>query len=501
MATEYKYDVFISYRRVGGKEIARNVQLALQKNTDWKVFLDLDDLDEGRFDPMIMAAIEEAPTFIVILSSGALDRCAKENDWMRKEILYAHQLGKDIIPLEVDKCYHDEKMSTIPKIVGDVIGTYQFAALDTETLFKKSIEKLIDRIRKGGQKIIKDTETGAIIHVVNDYPCWVYHYRKEMLLAKTEEDNVLHLRKGRHLLEFKAVDCPQALETKKVEITDEEVEDMVEVNLKEKVEAIQKKAEEQKRREEEERPKFNVEGVEYRMIKVEGGSFWMGVQKADPSGQNYDSEAWSDEERVHKVTLRSFYMSEVVVTQALWQAVMGNNPSSFEGPDHPVECVSWNDCQSFVEKLNEELKKDLNGCLFRLPKEAEWEYAALGGNKSKGYSYAGSDDIDKVAWYWKNSGDNYLKGSDDDWDWDKIKKNNCKTHPVKQLSPNELGIYDMSGNVWEWCEDLYEPSSSYRVLRGGSWGDYARGCRVSNRLNYDPDDRHSGIGFRLVLPQ
>ena len=319
MATEYKYDVFISYRRVGGKEIARNVQLALQKNTDWKVFLDLDDLDEGRFDPMIMAAIEEAPTFIVILSSGALDRCAKENDWMRKEILYAHQLGKDIIPLEVDKCYHDDKMSTIPKIVGEIIGTYQFAVLDTEMLFRESIEKLIDRIRKGGEKIKKDTETGAIIHVVNDYPCWVYHYRKEMLLAKTEEDNVLHLRKGRHLLEFKAVDCPQALETKKLEITDEDVEDMVEVNLKEKVEAIQKKAEEQRiaeeqrRREEEERPKFTAGDLEFRMIKVEGGD------------------------------TGTFYIGETQVTQALWQAVMGDNPSYFNGQDHPVESVSWND--------------------------------------------------------------------------------------------------------------------------------------------------------------
>ena len=472
MATEYKYDVFISYRRVGGKEIARNVQLALQKNTDWKVFLDLDDLDEGRFDPMIMAAIEEAPTFIVILSSGALDRCAKENDWMRKEILYAHQLGKDIIPLEVDKCYHDDKMSTIPKIVGDVIGTYQFAALDTETLFKKSIEKLIDRIRKGGEKIKKDTETGAIIHVVNDYPCWVYHYRKEMLLAKTEEDNVLHLRKGRHLLEFKAVDCPQALETKKLEITDEDVEDMVEVNLKEKVETI--KREEEKKA----RSGFTVDGVEFKMIRVEGGS------------------------------MGTFYIGETQVTQALWQAVMGNNPSSFEGLDHPVECVSWNDIcgkdgkgtdpNCFLYKLNLNQKMSKN---FRLPTEAEWEYAAKGGNKSKNYTYAGSDDIDKVAWYWKNSGDNYLKGSDDDWDWRKIEKNNCKTHPVKQLSPNELGIYDMSGNVWEWCEDLYEPSGLYRVRRGGSWFDFARYCRVSNRFYSGPGGGNDGIGFRLVLPQ
>ncbi len=462
---EKQYDVFISYRRVGGKEIARNVQLALQKDTNWKVFLDFDDLDEGRFDPKIMAAIEEAPTFIVVLTTGALDRCAKENDWMRKEILYAHQLGKDIIPLEVDKCYHDDKMSTIPKIVGEVIGVYQFAALDTETLFRESIEKLIIRIRKGGKKVKKGTESGATIHVVNDYPCWVYHFRKEMLLAKTEEDNVLHLRKGRHLLEFKAVDCPQAIEAKKVEITDEDIEDMVEVSLKEKVEAIQKKAEEQriaeeqKRREEEEQAKeraFTIGSVSFKMIRVEDGD------------------------------MGTFYIGETQVTQELWQAVMGNNPSHFEGQKNPVESVSWNDIcgedgtgndpNCFLYKLNKE-----TGEKFRLPKEAEWEYAAKGGNKSKNYIYAGSDDINKVAWYDGNS------------------KNS--THPVKRLSPNELGLYDMSGNVWEWCEDLYAPSSSCRVLRGGSWGIGARSCRVSYRDLDDPGFRIISNGFRLVLPQ
>lgn len=459
---EKQYDVFISYRRVGGKEVARNVQLALQKDTDWKIFLDFDDLDEGRFDPKIMAAIEEAPTFIVVLTPGALDRCAKENDWMRKEILYAYQLGKDIIPLEVDKCYHDDKMSTIPESVGKVVGAHQFSVLDTETLFRDSIEKLIIRIRKGGKKVKKGAESGATIHVVNDYPCWVYHFRKEMLLAKTEEDNVLHLRKGRHLLEFKAVDCPKAIETKKVEITDEDIEDMVEVSLREKVETIKKKeeeqriAEEQKRREEEERPKFNVEGVEFRMIRVEGGD------------------------------MGTFYIGETQVTQALWQAVMGKNPSNFKGWNHPVDCVSWNDIcgkdgtgtdqNCFLYKLNQRTGKN-----FRLPKEVEWEYAAKGGNKSKNYTYAGSNDIKKVAWYDGNS------------------KNS--THPVKRLSANELGIYDMSGNVWEWCEDLYEPASSQRVLHGGSWNDIAEGCRVWLRDSSDPVRRGIVFGFRLVLLQ
>ena len=210
--------------------------------------------------------------------------------------------------------------------------------------------------------------------------------------------------------------------------------------------------------------------------------------------------------RVEGGTMGTFYIGETQVTQALWQAVMGNNPSLFEGLDYPVERVSWFDICSkdgkgtdpncFLYKLNQK-----TGMGFRLPTEAEWEFAAKGGNKNKNYTYAGSDDIDKVAWYWKNSGDNYLKGSDDDWDWDKIKKNNCKTHPVKQLSPNELGIYDMSGNVWEWCEDLYVPKGSARVLRGGSWGNRAGFCRVSSLNDGDLDDRDFSIGFRLVLPQ
>ena len=190
--------------------------------------------------------------------------------------------------------------------------------------------------------------------------------------------------------------------------------------------------------------------------------------------------------RVEGGSMGTFYMGETQVTQALWQAVMGNNPSQYKGPDHPVECVSWFDIcgedgkgtnpDCFLYKLNKKTGKN-----FRLPTEAEWEYAALGGNKSKGFAYAGSDDIDKVAWHDGNS------------------KNS--THPVKQLSPNELGIYDMSGNVWEWCEDLYNSFGSLRVLRGGSWSFSARGCRVSSRDYYGPAYRNYGIGFRLVLPQ
>ena len=246
---------------------------------------------------------------------------------------------------------------------------------------------------------------------------------------------------------------------------------------------------------------FLVDSVKFKMIMVEGGSFLMGAQKTDPSGQNYDIEANDDEKPVHEVKMDTYYMGETVVTQALWKAVMGSSDNQQhekanpewrmrgEGDDFPVYCVSWDECQEFINKLNMKTGKS-----FRLPTEAEWEFAARGGNKSMGCKYAGGNVIGEVAWYGDNSDD--------------------KTHPVKGKKPNELGLYDMSGNVWEWCQDWYEsysdseqnnptgPSNgSNRVLRGGSWFNFAKICRVSYRSYYVPDLRHLNHGLRLVLPQ
>ena len=214
---------------------------------------------------------------------------------------------------------------------------------------------------------------------------------------------------------------------------------------------------------------------------VEGGTFTMGATPEQ------GSDAESAEKPTHKVTLSDYYIGETEVTQALWQAVMGSNPSRFKGKSNPVESVSWNDCQEFIRKLN-----SLTGHTFRLPTEAEWEFAARGGNESKGYKYSGSNSILNVAWYASNS--------------------STKTHAVKTKSPNELGIYDMSGNVLEWCQDWYGSYSSnaqtnptgpatgfYRVMRGGSWSNGAMYCRVSLRISESPDFRFFKYGLRLVL--
>ena len=217
---------------------------------------------------------------------------------------------------------------------------------------------------------------------------------------------------------------------------------------------------------------FTANGVSFKMIAVKGGTFQMGDDGYNP---------------VHQVTLSDYYIGETEVTQELWNAVMGSNPSYFTGNmQRPVEQVSWDDCQTFISKLNQ-----LTGETFRLPTEAQWEYAARGGNQAQGRLYSGSNTIDNVAWYGSNS--------------------SSTTHPVKTKAPNELGIYDMSGNVWEWCSDCYGSYSSaaqtdptgpskgsHRVIRGGSWCEYTTDCCVANRDGYTPTHTNSDQGLRLA---
>ena len=228
---------------------------------------------------------------------------------------------------------------------------------------------------------------------------------------------------------------------------------------------------------------IQVGNVQFEMVYVEGGTFRMGAT------EEQGEDAYDDENPVHRVTLSSYLIGKHEVTQALWEEVMGSNPSyNKQGGDYPVEHVSWDDCQEFIGKLNAR-----TGMQFRLPTEAEWEYAARGGDRSKGYKYAGSGNLDEVGWYGGNSGKH--------------------THPVGEKKPNELGLYDMSGNVWEWCQDWYgdytdeaqtnptgPQSGGIRVLRGGSYWYLARDCRVSNRLiSFDPGSRFDVSGLRLVL--
>ena len=245
---------------------------------------------------------------------------------------------------------------------------------------------------------------------------------------------------------------------------------------------------------------FSYKGASFTMKLVEGGTFEMGAT----------SHFWNDVREIesppHYVEVSSFYMGETLVTQALWKAIMGDNPSSIKGDELPVHNVTHNDCLDFLDKLSK-----MTNLKFRLPTEAEWEYAAKGGKFHSGFKYSGSDDINTVAWYHKNSGD--------------------RLHEVKRKRPNALGLYDMSGNIQEWCSDWYglydpkptksmesvqkwanawlsgvsakdpqgPPRGKYRVCRGGVAGDSAKGCRVTARSGSTPEGKGKGVGLRIVL--
>ncbi len=223
-----------------------------------------------------------------------------------------------------------------------------------------------------------------------------------------------------------------------------------------------------------------IRNVSFTMIKVEGGTFTMGAHEDD-------DEAFENERPEHGVILSDYYIGETEVTQKLWEAVVGFNPSQNSvAEDHPVDNISWRDCEFFIEKLNQ-----LTGMHFRLPTEAEWEFAARGGIKCNNYRYSGSDTIDLVGWYSVNALNN--------------------THPVKTKRPNELGIYDMTGNVWEWCNDWYglytnqfqtNPQGAStgigRVYRGGCCGFNSVCGRVSFRDYFAPNYHNDFLGLRLV---
>lgn len=227
-----------------------------------------------------------------------------------------------------------------------------------------------------------------------------------------------------------------------------------------------------------------LENIIKNMVLVEGGDFIMGL-----TNKRQTDPFLMENPLFHKVSISSFRICKYTVTQNEWNRLMGNNPSEFIGSNRPVTNVSWFDCQEFIEKIN---KITDNRRHFRLPTEAEWEYAARGGNKSKGYIFAGSNNLEQVAWTDLNSGG--------------------KTHDVGTKQPNELGLYDMTGNIWEWCNDWYEEydlaykkdpqgaaGGTERIFRGGAYDNFEWDCPVGQRSFNRPLTRTNGLGFRLVV--
>ena len=576
MSQVKKYDIFISYRREGSKNIARLLKTELGLR-GYHAFLDFDELKDGRFDKRIMDAIDAAPVFMFILSEHALDRCVDENDWVRKEIEYAMETERHIVPINPDKSFSDFP-EYVPKSLKDGLGLHHFSQLLLDDLFNQTMDKLVvERLEPilGKRNRYQMSTIGATIHLSTDANCEVYRYGKHECNVVTGEDKIVYLKKGKHKFEFISIDNEKDKYSIVFSVEDIDMEDMLEIQFQPIIE--KREVEERTRREVEEKAcieetnkqdneslqddavqkiynednavitsfetllekrypnkdtskilkgvmygsvlgplgavaggliassdkatnaisrvvgsityhktenkqeEFVVNDVSFKMITIQGGTFTMGATSEQ------GSDADDDEKPKHSVTLSDYMIGETVVTQALWEAVMGSNPSKFKGSQIPIEEVSWDDCQMFIKKLNQ-----LTDMQFRLPTEAEWEYAARGGQKSQGYKYAGSNILDNVAYY------------QDYTDW--------ATHPVKQKKSNELGLYDMSGNVWEWCQDWYGdynssvqtnpigPSSGrFRVLRGGSWRNLATSCRVANRNYSSPDYHNSGLGLRLAL--
>ena len=466
-----KYDIFICYRREGGKEIARSLKSELDRR-GYEVFLDFDKLKDGVFNQKIMDAIEDAPIFLVVLSPHSLDRCVNEGDWVRAEIEYAIKKNRHFIPVNPDGTFTGFP-NKIPDFIRDGLGQHQFSDIMLGQLFNASIEQMInERIKPILGEMLVD-EVGAIIHIETDSDCRILKFGKEVGVACVGEDRVIRLRKGKHKLDFVSLKNNKVSHSMVYQVEDNEIEDFIPVELGS---ALEKR-----------------HPILSDMVLVEGGTFQMGSNE-------YDSE-----KPIHSVTLSDYYIGKYPVTQKLWFKVMGNNPSYFKGDDLPVEKVSWFDCISFCNALSRRdgweecyriegksvtLLSGKRG--YRLSTEAEWEFAAQGGKKTNGFKYSGSYVLDEVAWYEGNS--------------------SRKTHSVGQKNINKMGLFDMSGNVWEWCWDGYGSyshcsqtnplgldSSSWRVKRGGSWNYSAFNCRVVNRSFNIPSESMTDLGFRLVF--
>lgn len=553
---EKKYDVFISYSRKDylmddektpdpGKIVSKILNVLDKHNISY--WIDKEGMYSSvQFAAVIEEQISDARCFLFVST-----QVSNASRYTLGEVFTAVEYGKPIIPFRAD----DSKF-------GKGIG-FHLRPLDHIEYFKtggEAFDKLVASIKHIKAEQLYDQLVAEYKSIASEYKAKLraksdemkslgitppadgmadeealqkikFKYEQEMSRCQAEKANlmetvqnlqlqlestksdaqqILHQLKAKeevlrdkiHEISFKLTESSKALTEKEHKLSSleqslssttntldnvqRELQKYKDAEAKQKAaEEARKKAEAEARRKAEEEKKrgiIKVGDVEFKMIHVEGGTFTMGATPEMEDPYNWEKPA-------HQVTLSSYSIGETPVTQALWQAVMGSKPSSFKGVNNPVESVSWNDCQEFIKILNQKTGKK-----FRLLTEAEWEFAARGGNKSNHTQYSGSDNLDDVAWFDSNSG--------------------SKTHPVKNKKPNELGIYDMSGNVWEWCQDWYgnykngsqtnpvgPTSGSDRVSRGGSWDDDARNCRLSYRSNRSPGNTYSNRGFRLALSE
>ena len=435
-----KYDVFISYSRKDINEVSALIETIRAEIPGLSIWFDLTGIESGdEFEEKIISAIDNSSYVLFALSDNAL-----QSQWTKDEIMYAKNTDKKIVPILL-------KGASLKGWFLFKFGRVDCIDFSNPLQKEKLIKNLSDWTGKSRSHGTASTPK------ISDDSVTKKSAKSEEFPVKTPSRSVSQRTPQPEPLcpcgsgkLFKDCHGKSLSSVSKVAADNKpQTQDSGDFVLK-------------------------IKGVEYPMVFVEGGTFMMG------SDEGYN-------EKPHQVTLSSYCIGKYEVTQELWEVVMGNNPSKFKGLSKPVDHVSWDDCQEFIRKLN-----NLTGKNFKLPTEAQWEYAARGGKKSNGYRYSGSDIIRRVAWYESNSGK--------------------QTHDVGTKSPNELGIYDMTGNVYEWCNDWFGsyssssqtnpagPSSgSDRVCRGGSVSTMVSCCRVSFRNRNSPDDPSGNVGLRLCL--
>ena len=438
------HDIFISYSRKDTNVVDEFVSRLEEEG--FRIWIDRDGIESGdAFKRVIVRAIKESA--IVIFFSSEY---SNTSPWTAKEINIAVHYDKPIIPIKLDKTVYNDEVEF------DLVSLDYIDYADPSmrpAMKEKLIRTIKARLPERWEEIC-ETKSETELHqqpLPVEKPQPVVQENKNVASTNPPASKDKgKSKKGIWVVLGVVVLLALGALAFKMMRPNEKQEEVATMNY--------------------ENLTFTANGVAFVMKPIEGEDFVMGG---------------TDENPAHNATVSTFYMGETEVTQALWKAVMGSEPTynggwtaeSGLGDNYPAYEISWNDIQIFINKLNA-----LTNRHFRLPTDVEWEFAARGGKKANGYMYAGSNHVDDVAWYNRNSG--------------------SITHEVKQLKPNELGLYDMSGNLWEWCSDLYDENANdatMRVLRGGGWNRNADRSQVTFRGKGGPDFRGNSHGFRLAM--
>ena len=480
------YDIFISYKRKS-LPTANNLYYRLTSRGH-STFFDLEEMGRDNFNVQLLNYIENAKDVFVILEEGSLDGCKQENweekDWFCHEIAFALEKKKNIIPMLIGG-YRMPSADFFPDKLKDF--SLKNAPDFNFSYFEAYLDKLIEKDYLLSKPNLQD-KAASVFKFYSNENCQVFKEGKLVCSLEGMSDEPYYLpvpRKGDY--RFKGINLItaeskiikehiEADEEREIEIQwEKRISIKLEQNCSDSLDDIPSPIIQT----------FNVLGIVFRMVKVSCGSYYMGT--VIPESQ-FTQIITTDQPHSHTVILtHDYYIGENAVTQELWRAIMHNNPSRFIEETFPVDSVSWTDCQEFISRINR-----ITGMKFGLPTEAEWEFAARGGVRSRNQLYSGSNNIDEVAWCLDNS--------------------NNQTHHVKHKRANELGLYDMSGNVWEWCQDYFadyedgiqcDPigptQGTHHVYRGGCWCEM-EDCRVTARRSGFPNfTSYGGLGLRLVI--